>query len=222
MLKIVNGAKSYVHNKETVNILRPFNLSIKKGEFVAIRGKSGSGKSTLLHILGCMDQLTEGDYYFHEAKLSTNQDHTLAEFRGKHFGFVFQAYHLVREFTALQNIEAPMAYQQVPRKQRRERALALLSQVGLEDKARYYPAQLSGGQQQRVAIARALSNQPDVIFADEPTGNLDRDNGDAIIALLCELHRQGTTLVMVTHDDDLGKLAERSIYLDNGRLETPV
>jgi len=220
MLKIVDGSKSYLQNGNNITILQPFNLLIEKGEFVAIRGKSGSGKSTLLHVLGCMDQLTTGDYYFNENKLSTNKDNTLAKFRGKHFGFVFQAYHLIREFTALQNVEAPMAYMHIPRKLRRERALALISQVGLEDKTNFYPKQLSGGQQQRVAIARALANQPDVIFADEPTGNLDRENGDKIIALLCELHRQGTTIVMVTHDDDLGKIADRSIHLVDGYIKS--
>lgn len=145
MLKIVDGSKSYLQNGNNITILQPFNLLIEKGEFVAIRGKSGSGKSTLLHVLGCMDQLTTGDYYFNENKLSTNKDNTLAKFRGKHFGFVFQAYHLIREFTALQNVEAPMAYMHVPRKLRRERALALISQVGLEDKTNFYPKQLSGG-----------------------------------------------------------------------------
>lgn len=218
MLEIINGSKSYVHNNKVINVLLPFDLLIEEGEFVSIRGKSGSGKSTLLHVLGCMDQLTKGDYYFNKLKLSENKDNTLSKFRGKHFGFVFQSYHLINEFTALQNVEAPMAYMQVPRKQRRERALALLSEVGLEDKIRFYPKQLSGGQQQRVAIARALANQPDVIFADEPTGNLDRENGNNIITLLCRLHKQGTTVVMVTHDDDLGKVADRSIKLVDGHV----
>lgn len=218
MIEIVNGSKVYSDGGNKVTVLQPFDLSVNRGEFISVRGKSGSGKSTLLHVLGGMDRLTEGDYYFNGSKLRLDNDNTITAFRGKHFGFIFQSYHLIKEFTAIQNIEAPMAYRGISGKQRRERAMQLLTQVGLADKARSYPMQLSGGQQQRVAIARALANQPDVLFADEPTGNLDRENGDIVIELLSQLHKQGTTLILVTHDEELADMAERSIYLANGHI----
>lgn len=218
MIEIKAGSKSYPDGDRQVAILRHIDLRIKKGEFVSIMGRSGSGKSTLLHMLGCMDRLTEGDYLFNERRIKDMNENELADFRGRHFGFVFQSFYLIKEFTALQNVEVPLGYAGVRRRERRERAFELLRQVGLENKAKQYPDQLSGGQQQRIAIARAIANKPDVIFADEPTGSLDRENGDLIVELLTELHRNGTTLVLVTHDPELGNLAQRKIILKDGQI----
>lgn len=219
LIEIVNGTKIYTVGGHEVKVLQSINLSISSGEFISIRGKSGSGKSTLLQILGCMDQFTEGEYYFNNERLDLKKEKEITTFRGQYFGFVFQAYNLIKEFTVFQNIEAPMAYLGLPKKIRKDRAMELIERVGLHKKSNYYPMQLSGGQQQRVAIARALANQPRVIFADEPTGNLDQENGEKIIELLLQLHAQGTALILVTHDDQLGNLAKRSIYLQDGIID---
>lgn len=218
MIELKAGKKSYPDGEKQITILNQIDLQILQGEFVSIMGRSGSGKSTLLHVLGGMDRLTDGKYEFNGSSVKEMKDSELADFRGKHFGFVFQSFYLIREFTALQNIEVPMGYAGIPRKERKERAFELLRQVGLESKSRHYPNQLSGGQQQRIAIARAMANKPDVIFADEPTGSLDRENGDSIVELLLQLHRNGTTLVLVTHDSDLGDLAQTKIILENGQI----
>lgn len=218
MLTLKNGVKSYRDGNEQATILKDIHLTIEKGEFVSIMGRSGSGKSTLLHILGCMDRLSDGEYWYDDHSIHDMNENQLATFRGAHFGFVFQSFYLVREFTALQNIEAPMGYAGVPRKERRQRALELLHQVGLADKANHYPDQCSGGQQQRIAIARAMANKPDIIFADEPTGSLDRENGAQIVDLLFQLHQEGTTIVLVTHDPELGDAAQKKIILDDGHI----
>jgi ABC-type lipoprotein export system ATPase subunit len=218
LIELIEGKKSFRDGDRESVIFDRVGLTIDKGEFVSITGRSGSGKSTLLHILGCMDRLTSGTYRFKGAPVDGLGDAELARFRGRHFGFVFQSFHLIDEFTALQNVEAPMGYAGVPRRERRERALELLDRVGLADKAGHYPAQLSGGQQQRVAIARAFANGPEVIFADEPTGNLDRLSGEMIEELLLELNRQGTALVLVTHDERLARRARRVYVLEDGRL----
>ena len=218
LIELMDGKKSFRDGDRETVVLDRVGLRIERGDFVAITGRSGSGKSTLLHILGCMDRLTSGTYRLMGAPVDGLDDAKLARIRGKHFGFVFQSFHLIDELTALQNVEAPMGYAGVPRRERRKRALELLRRVGLADKAGHYPAQLSGGQQQRVAIARALANGPDVIFADEPTGSLDRSNGDMIEELLVELNRQGTALVLVTHDERLASRARRAFVLEDGRL----
>jgi len=218
LIELADGKKVYRDGDRESVIFDHASLRIDKGEFVSITGRSGSGKSTLLHILGCMDRLTSGTYRFKGAPVSAMADGELARIRGRHFGFVFQSFHLIDEFTALENVEAPMGYAGVPRRERRERALELLRRVGLADKAGHYPARLSGGQQQRVAIARALANGPEVIFADEPTGSLDRANGEMIEELLLELNRQGTALVLVTHDGRLASRAGRIFVLEDGRL----
>lgn len=218
MIQIIEGRKIYQDGEKELTVFDHLNLHIRKGEFLSIMGRSGSGKSTLLHILGCMDRLTSGEYRYDGKAIHNMKERELTLFRGKHFGFVFQSYFLIREFTVLQNVEAPMGYAGVPRKERREKAYRLLKMVGLEDKVSSYPDRLSGGQKQRVAIARALANDPDVIFADEPTGNLDRENGERIIEILTELHRQGTTILLVTHDEALGRLAESRYVLEDGTL----
>lgn len=220
LIEIIDGKKSYPDGDRESVIFSRLSLRIEKGEFVSITGRSGSGKSTLLHILGCMDRLTSGTYKFKGIPIQDMNDKDLACFRGRHFGFIFQSFYLIREFTALQNVEAPMGYAGVPRKVRKERALELLRQVGLERKAGLYPSQLSGGQQQRVAIARALANEPEVIFADEPTGNLDRENGEMVEELLLKAHRQGTTLILITHDERLASRAQRTYLLEDGQLHT--
>lgn len=219
MIEIINGTKCFrdqAHND--VTILQSIQLKIDQGEFVSIMGRSGSGKSTLLHVLGCMDHLSDGEYYFKNRNMNKLKSNELARFRGKHFGFVFQSYLLIKEFTAVQNVETPMGYAGVSGKQRRQRAIGLLRMVGLEDKAAHFPNQLSGGQQQRVAIARALANDPDVIYADEPTGNLDRENGEIVVDILLQLHQKGKTLVLVTHDEALGNMAQRKILLQDGQI----
>jgi ABC-type antimicrobial peptide transport system, ATPase component len=218
LIELIDGRKTFRDGDRESVIFDRVQLRVDQGEFVSITGRSGSGKSTLLHILGGMDRLTSGTYRFKGMPVSEMKEGELARFRGRRFGFVFQSFHLIDEFTALQNVETPMGYAGVPRKARRERALELLRRVGLADKAGHYPAQLSGGQQQRVAIARALANEPEVIFADEPTGSLDRGNGEMIEELLLELNRQGTTLVLVTHDERLASRARRIYVLEDGRL----
>jgi putative ABC transport system ATP-binding protein len=218
LIELIDGKKSFRDGDRESVVFDRVGLEIGEGDFIAITGRSGSGKSTLLHILGCMDRLTSGTYRFRGKPVDGLRDGELARFRGRHFGFVFQSFHLIDEFTALQNVEAPMGYAGVPRRERRERALGLLRRVGLADKAGHYPAQLSGGQQQRVAIARALANGPEVIFADEPTGNLDRQSADMVEELLLELNRQGTALVLVTHDERLARRARRVHVMEDGRL----
>ena len=218
LIELIDGKKSFRDGDRESVIFDRVGLAIGEGDFVSITGRSGSGKSTLLHILGCMDRLTAGTCRFKGTPVDGLGDGELARFRGRHFGFVFQSFHLIDEFTALQNVEVPMGYAGVPRRERRERALELLRRVGLADKAGHYPAQLSGGQQQRVAIARALANGPEVIFADEPTGSLDRASGERIEELLLELNRQGTALVLVTHDERLARRARRVYVLEDGRL----
>ncbi|OUM94779.1 MAG: hypothetical protein A9Z00_00995 [Thermobacillus sp. ZCTH02-B1] len=218
LIELTDGKKAFRDGDREMIVFDRVGLRIDAGDFVAITGRSGSGKSTLLHILGCMDRLTSGTYRFRGVPVDGLGDAELARIRGKHFGFVFQSFHLIDELTALQNVEAPMGYAGVPRRERRGRALELLRRVGLADKAGHYPSQLSGGQQQRVAIARALANGPDVIFADEPTGSLDRRNGERIEELLVELNRQGTALVLVTHDERLASRAHRRFVLEDGRL----
>jgi len=222
VLEIIEGTKVYRDGDKELVVFRGLNLHIERGSFVSITGRSGSGKSTLLHILGCMDRLTGGEYRFDGHRVDDLSEEELARFRGRHFGFVFQSFFLIRELTAVENVEAPMGYAGVPAGKRRERAMELLRRVGLEEHAHRYPDRLSGGQRQRVAIARALANSPDVVFADEPTGNLDRENGERVVELLLELHREGTTLVLVTHDESLAALAPRRLALRDGRLEEHV
>jgi putative ABC transport system ATP-binding protein len=203
-----------------VHALENMNLEIRRGDFVSIMGPSGSGKSTLLHLLGALDQPTEGKYLLEGLDIARLSDGELAQVRNKHFGFVFQAFNLFPEKTAVENVMVPMRYGRVPMKDRKERALERLEQVGLSHRLDHYPSQLSGGEQQRVAIARALIMNPTLLLADEPTGNLSQEMGDEILNLFQQFHQAGSSLVIVTHDPRVGALAARTLHIKDGRLDS--
>jgi putative ABC transport system ATP-binding protein len=220
MISLNNISKSYKLGKEEVPILKNISLSIKEGEFVAIMGPSGSGKSTLMNILGCLDRPSTGHYLLDGQDLLTRKDGLLADIRNRSIGFVFQQFHLLPRQTALQNVELPLVYAKAKKQERRERALDALKKVGLEDRVRFKPTQLSGGQKQRVAIARALVTNPRFILADEPTGALDSRSSEQVLELFSSLHQEGKTVVMITHDHDVAKKAERTIFIRDGELLT--
>lgn len=216
MIKVNNIRKIYKGQGVQTEALKGVSFDIMPSEFVAIMGRSGCGKTTLLNILGCMDEFDNGEYLFCGTSIKVLSSKELAQFRNKKIGFVFQAFNLINEMNALENVEVPLGYAGIPRKLRRDIACELLNKVGLGNKIQNKPGQLSGGQQQRVAIARALANKPDIILADEPTGNLDNTNGVEVMDLLKELNRNGTTLVIVTHDEKVAEYAKRKIILDDG------
>ncbi|MEC1805509.1 ABC transporter ATP-binding protein [Bacillus subtilis] len=218
MLTLNNISKSYKLGKEEVPILKHINLTIQAGEFLAIMGPSGSGKSTLMNIIGCLDRPTSGTYTLDQIDILKGKDGALAEIRNESIGFVFQTFHLLPRLTALQNVELPMIYNKVKKKERRQRAYEALEKVGLKDRVSYKPPKLSGGQKQRVAIARALVNQPRFILADEPTGALDTKSSEQILSLFSELHREGKTIIMITHDPDVAKKADRTVFIRDGEL----
>jgi putative ABC transport system ATP-binding protein len=210
--------KVYGSNNSAVHALRGVDLDIESGEFVALIGPSGSGKSTLMSILGCLDVPTGGTYALDGRRVEKLTGADLAAIRNEKIGFIFQQYNLLPKATILRNVELPMLYAGVPRRERRERALDLLAKVGIPDKAGVLPGQLSGGQRQRVAIARALANRPALLLADEPTGALDTKTGEEVLALFRELHAQGNTVVLVTHDPGIAARAERRVELRDGLL----
>ncbi|AFI29905.1 MULTISPECIES: ABC transporter ATP-binding protein [unclassified Bacillus (in: firmicutes)] len=218
MLTLNNISKSYKLGKEEVPILKHINLTVQAGEFLAIMGPSGSGKSTLMNIIGCLDRPTSGTYTLDQIDILKGKDGALAEIRNESIGFVFQTFHLLPRLTALQNVELPMIYNKVQKKERRQRAYEALEKVGLKDRVSYKPPKLSGGQKQRVAIARALVNQPRFILADEPTGALDTKSSEQILSLFSELHREGKTIIMITHDPDVAKKADRTVFIRDGEL----
>lgn len=198
--------------------LRDVSLQIAENEFVAIMGSSGSGKSTLMNILGCLDTPSSGSYQLAGADVSQLDDAALSAMRNQHIGFIFQSFHLLPRLSAAENVALPLRYTAIPAEQALQRAETLLQQVGLGHRMHHKPAEMSGGQRQRVAIARALINNPKVIFADEPTGNLDSKTSVEIMQLLTELHRQGNTVVMVTHEDDIAAYAQRVIRMRDGQI----
>jgi putative ABC transport system ATP-binding protein len=214
--------KSYGHGELTVHALRDVDLTIEVGEFVAVMGPSGSGKTTLMNILGCLDRPTSGSYHLLGHPVSELGPAELAEVRNRVLGFVFQSYSLLARTSALDNVELPLIYADVPRRERRARATAALERVGLSDRLGYLPSQLSGGQQQRVAIARALINAPRLILADEPTGNLDTRTSLEIVSLFQELGRTGITIIYVTHESDIARFASRILTIRDGRLADDV
>ena len=212
--------RRYRMGRETVEALRGVDLVIRCGEYAAITGQSGSGKSTLMNILGCLDTPDEGSYWLNGERVSAMRDSQLARVRNREIGFVFQSFALLPRATALQNVELPLLYAGVHRRERARRAAEALSRVGLADRARHRPAELSGGQRQRVAIARALVTQPSLLLADEPTGNLDSATGEEILALFDELHVAGDTVVVVTHEAEVAARAQRALRVLDGRIVT--
>jgi putative ABC transport system ATP-binding protein len=212
-------ARDYTLGAEVVRALRGVSLQIRKNEFTAIMGPSGSGKSTLMNLLGCLDTPTTGEYWLNGEKVSELDDDQLARIRNKEIGFVFQTFNLLPRASSLHNVELPLIYAGLPAKQRHERASYALERVGLADRMHHKPNELSGGQRQRVAIARALVNQPSILLADEPTGNLDSQTSAEIMQVFDELHRQGQTIILITHEHDIAAHARRQIHLLDGQIE---
>jgi putative ABC transport system ATP-binding protein len=211
--------KTYVMGSEQVHALRGISTEIRKGEYAAIMGPSGSGKSTLMNLIGCLDSPTKGYYWLAGRLVSELDDDDLAYIRNKEIGFVFQTFNLLPRATALHNVELPMIYNGTPAEERQERARNALKQVELGERMMHRPNELSGGQRQRVAIARALVNHPSILLADEPTGNLDSQTGEEIMALFARLHREGNTIILVTHESDIARHAHRVIRLRDGKIE---
>ena len=219
MIELVNITKTYLMGSIDITVLTDISLTVEPGEFIAIMGPSGSGKSTLMNIIGCLDRPTSGTYYFETREISTLTDDELALVRNTKIGFVFQTFNLLPRFSALKNVEVPLIYSGVPARKRRERAAPLLKRVGLGTRMQHKPTELSGGQQQRVAIARALVNNPPLLLADEPTGNLDSRSGEEILNILKELNGQGVTIVIVTHDPDVAAQCRRIINVKDGQIQ---
>ncbi len=223
IIKLENIQKYYKIGKEKFHVLKSLNLNINTGDFVMIMGKSGSGKTTLLNILGFLDNFDEGDYFFNNKNVTNLNENQRSTFRNKNIGFVFQQFNLIETLNVYQNVELPLIYDNTLNKSQREDIIKeKLNDVGLLDKAYQPPLQLSGGQQQRIAIARALVNNPQIIFADEPTGALDSETSEEIMKLLKNLNTQGKTIIMVTHDSDLVKYATKVIRLKDGVLSLEV
>jgi putative ABC transport system ATP-binding protein len=211
--------KNYQLGSVELKVLREIDLVVKKGDYLAVMGPSGSGKSTLLNLIGCLDRPSSGKYYLGGHDVSTLDDNELSAIRGRHIGFVFQSFNLISQLNVLENIEVPMFYQGMSEHRSKVRAIELAEMVGLGDRVNHRPTELSGGQQQRVAIARSLANDPLIILADEPTGNLDSQSGRDILNILDMLYQQGKTLIIITHDEDIAKHSQREIRLFDGRID---
>ena len=218
VIEVRNVEKIYTMGDVEVPALDGVDIIINRGEFVAIMGPSGSGKSTAMNMVGCLDVPTRGKVFLDGHDISKLGESELAQIRGKKIGFIFQTFNLINSINAIENVELPMIFQGVPKDERRESAKALLALVDLEDRMHHKPTEMSGGQQQRVAVARALANDPEVILADEPTGNLDSKTGKEIIELIGKLHKEGKTIIMVTHDESIAKHAQRIIRLKDGKV----
>jgi putative ABC transport system ATP-binding protein len=218
VIRVEDLWKTYQMGDQMVNALQGITLRIRHGEYVAIMGPSGSGKSTLMNLIGCLDTPSRGQYWLNGHLVSELNDDQLARIRNKEIGFVFQTFNLLARATSLHNVELPLIYNGTPAAERLDRAKAALRAVNLETRMDHRPNELSGGQRQRVAIARALINRPSIILADEPTGNLDSKTGDEIMALFDELHGNGNTIVLVTHEPDIAEYAERVVHIRDGRI----
>jgi putative ABC transport system ATP-binding protein len=221
--RVVDLVKNYYMEEVVVPALRGVSLDFEEGDFIALMGPSGSGKSTLLNLLGCLDRCTSGQYFLGDDDVSQMDDDQLSEIRSRYIGFIFQSYNLLPQYTVVENIEIPLLYQGIRLSEETEqRCVSLAELVGLGDRLHHRPTQLSGGQQQRVAIARSLVNDPHVILADEPTGNLDSHTSDEIMRLLRKLNNAGKTIIMVTHENDIAAWARRAVRMRDGRVETDV
>ena len=218
VVRLVDVQRHYRVGDETVKALYGVTFTIRRGQYVAIMGPSGSGKSTLLNILGCLDRPTDGAYWLNGENTAAMADNALSDHRLKNLGFVFQSFHLIPQLTVVENIEMPMFYLGVPPRERRRRAQVLAERVGMAHRLRHLPSELSGGQRQRVAVARALANDPAVLLADEPTGNLDSATSVQIMQLFQELHEQGKTVIIVTHEPDIAAYAKSHIVVKDGRI----
>jgi ABC-type antimicrobial peptide transport system, ATPase component len=218
IIKTENLVRHFTVGTQTVEALRGVSLDINKGEFVAIMGPSGSGKSTLMNIIGCLDSPTSGTYYLNDKNVSTLDDDALALIRNHEIGFVFQNFHLLARNTALDNVMLPLKYAGIDKSEQEEIAMEVIKSVDLESRAHHQPSELSGGQQQRVAIARALVNKPSILFADEPTGNLDSKTGDDVMNLFTNFHKQGQTIIVITHEIEVANQAERIISIKDGKI----
>ncbi len=218
IIKTENLVRHFTVGTQTVEALRGVSLDINKGEFVAIMGPSGSGKSTLMNIIGCLDSPTSGTYFLNNKNVSSLDDDALALIRNHEIGFVFQNFHLLARNTALDNVMLPLKYAGINKSEQEEIAMEVIKSVDLESRAHHQPSELSGGQQQRVAIARALVNRPSILFADEPTGNLDSKTGDDVMNLFTSLHKQGQTIIVITHEIQVANQAERIISIKDGKI----
>lgn len=222
VIEVNNITKHYLLGSQTVEALRGVTFGIRQGEFIAIMGPSGSGKSTLMNIIGCLDSPTNGTYHLNNKEVSTLEGDELAGIRNREIGFVFQNFHLLARNSALDNVMLPLKYAGFNRDDQLKKARETLSKVGLESRMNHQPSELSGGQQQRVAIARALVNNPSILFADEPTGNLDSQTGHDVMQLFHNLHQQGQTIILITHENEIAAEAQRIIYIKDGLIESDI
>ena len=220
IIEVKNLARHFKVGSELIKAIKQIDLNIQKNEFVALMGQSGSGKATLMNILGCLDTPTDGSYTLNNHQVSELKDNDLAEIRNKEIGFVFQTFNLLPRSTALENVMLPLVYAGISNVDREERALIALEKVGLADRVNHRPNELSGGQRQRVAVARALVNNPSIILADEPTGNLDSGTSIEIMALFQEIHKNGNTVIIVTHEEDIAQYTHRIVRLKDGEVES--